>query len=215
MLYHYSSSYLTPVTERPKLTPRQQQYLQGLLRIAIHKALSLPAKYVLGGLSWLFLIVGTSVALSPYTLPDPSAALRPASMSAASVIKVSAEQKAPVLPGGPTGQLMPPGAFADPYTYANSYSHGQCTWYVAGRRQVPSNWGNAVTWYARARAAGWSVGTTPAIGAIAWTPAGSYGHVALVLAVDGAQVQISEMNYLGPYLIDKRWVPATDFKYIY
>jgi surface antigen len=103
------------------------------------------------------------------------------------------------------------------YTYGNSYARGQCTWYVAGRRPVPSNWGNAVSWYSRAQTAGWAVGTTPAIAAIAWTPQGYYGHVALVEDVDAqtGQVLISEMNYLGSYKLDKRWVPATTFKYIY
>lgn len=121
------------------------------------------------------------------------------------------------LPGGPTGQLLPPGSLAADRTYANSYSRGQCTWYVAGRRQLPNNWGNAVSWYYHATASGRAVGTTPAVGAIAWTPVGRYGHVALVEQVSsgGTQVYISEMNYRGVGVKSYRWVSAKSFKYIY
>lgn len=124
---------------------------------------------------------------------------------------------ASVLPDGPTGQLLPPGSMAPQGTYANGYSRGQCTWYVAGRRQIPGNWGNAVSWYYHAVANRWSVGTVPAVAAIAWTPRGYYGHVALVekVSTDGSQVYISEMNYRGPYIKSYRWVSAKAFKYIY
>jgi peptidoglycan DL-endopeptidase CwlO len=117
----------------------------------------------------------------------------------------------------PTGQILPPSAMAPPYTYANNYDWGQCTWYVAGRRRVPSNWGNAVSWYFRAQGAGWSVGATPAVGAIAWTPAGALGHVALVeqISTNYNQVYISEMNFDGEDIIDHRWVSTNSFKYIY
>jgi surface antigen len=103
------------------------------------------------------------------------------------------------------------------HTYPNTYSRGQCTWYVAGRRQVPDDWGNAVSWYYHAVAGGWSVGTIPAVAAIAWTAAGWYGHVALVEQVspDGKQVYISEMNSQGVGVKSFRWAPASAFKYIY
>jgi len=124
---------------------------------------------------------------------------------------------AKILPGGPTGQLLPPGTMAPPYTYPNSYTRGQCTWYVAGRRQIPPNWHNAVSWYYNASASGWSVGTTPAVAAIAWTPEGAYGHVALVEQVseDGTQVYVSEMNHPIAGRITYRWASAKSFKYIY
>jgi len=121
------------------------------------------------------------------------------------------------LPTGPSGQLMPPGTMAPDGTYRNTYTSGNCTWYVAGRRQVPSGWGNAVSWYYHATSSGWAVGTTPAIAAIAWTPAGSMGHVALVEGVsdDGQRVYISEMNYRGLGVKSYRWTSASSFKYIY
>jgi surface antigen len=107
-------------------------------------------------------------------------------------------------------------------TYRNSYARGQCTWYVAGRRQIPGNWGNAASWYYRALSSGWSVGATPAVAAIAWNPAytngsGPYGHVALVekISADGTQVYVSEMNYRGLGVKSYRWVSAKAFKYIY
>ena len=52
------------------------------------------------------------------------------------------------------------------------YSFGYCTYYVATRRSVPSNWGNANAWYYNAQVSGYSVGTAPVAGAIAWTGAG-------------------------------------------
>jgi surface antigen len=108
--------------------------------------------------------------------------------------------------------------YVAPYgTYANNYDPGQCTWYVATRRKVPSNWGNANTWYYMAGLAGWSEGSVPKVGAIAWTGAGYYGHVAIVTQVSGndSQVQVSEMNYYGPYARDTRWSSTSSFKYIY
>ncbi len=124
---------------------------------------------------------------------------------------------AQILPSGPTGQLLPPGTMAPFRTYANSYATGQCTWYVASRRQIPGGWGNASAWYYHAISAGWSVGTTPAVAAIAWTPSGYYGHVALVeqVSADGSEIYISEMNSRGIGVIDSRWVSAKQFKYIY
>jgi hypothetical protein len=121
------------------------------------------------------------------------------------------------LPQDPTGLILPPIPMAPDYTYQNNYDLGQCTWYVAGRRKVPSSWGNADTWYESAISDDWSVGTTPAVGAIAWTPAGYYGHVALVeqVSADTRSVYISEMNYDGVGIKSFRWVPVTFFKYIY
>ncbi len=52
----------------------------------------------------------------------------------------------------------------------NGYDWGNCTWYVATQISVPANWGNAATWAAGARAAGWHVNAAPSVGAIAQTP---------------------------------------------
>ncbi len=57
------------------------------------------------------------------------------------------------------------------------------------------NWGNANTWDDNARAAGYAVNNSPAVGALAQTDAGPFGHVAVVEAVQGGSVVVSEMNY--------------------
>ncbi len=86
----------------------------------------------------------------------------------------------------------------------NGYDYGYCTWYAANRRAevgkpVPANLGNASTWKVIAQRAGIPVGSTPAAGAVIWTPPRDYyGHVGYVEEVfpDGS-VRISEMNTRG------------------
>jgi surface antigen len=99
---------------------------------------------------------------------------------------------------------------------ANGYAFGYCTYYVASRRSIPSFWGNASSWYYNAQASGFSVGSAPATGAIAWSGAGYYGHVAYVEAVSGDMVTVSEMNYNGGWdRVSRRTVSASSFRYIY
>lgn len=100
-------------------------------------------------------------------------------------------------------------------SYANTYSPGYCTWFVASRRSVPSGWGNARNWLANARASGFGTGSVPQVGAIAWTGVGSMGHVGLVTGVNGSQVTITEMNYAGFGVISTRVANASEFQYIY
>lgn len=85
------------------------------------------------------------------------------------------------------------------YNGANGYDFGYCTWYVANRIAVPSNWGNANTWDSLAPSSGWVVRTTPSVGAIAQTDRGAFGHVAVVTAVspDGTKIKYSDMNGLA------------------
>ena len=98
----------------------------------------------------------------------------------------------------------------------NSYALGYCTYYVASRRAVPSNWGNANTWYYNAQASGFSVGSVPVAGAIAWTGAGYFGHVAYVESVSGNTITISEMNFNGNWNHRTyRTASASSFRYIY
>jgi surface antigen len=70
---------------------------------------------------------------------------------------------------------------------------------------------NAVNWGPRARAIGVPVDTNPAVGSIAWSNSGAFGHVAWVSAVDGGNVTIEEYNrdYHGHY--STRTVPAASF----
>ncbi len=99
-------------------------------------------------------------------------------------------------------------------SFANTYTRGQCTWYVASRRQVPNNWGNAYTWLFRARAAGYATGSEPRAGAIGWERG---NHVVYVESVNAnGTVNISEMNWGGrPGVVHYRTTPASRFLYIY
>ena len=82
---------------------------------------------------------------------------------------------------------------------ASSYPVGECTWGVKSQLSwVGPYWGNANQWVASARAEGFSVGTTPQVGAVAVWVGGAYGHVAVVTAVESStNIQVSESNYLG------------------
>jgi surface antigen len=88
-----------------------------------------------------------------------------------------------------------------------TYPVGQCTWWVAEHRpDLPffkGRSGDALNWARTAAAQGFPVGRTPKVGAVAvFQPgqygAGSFGHVALVLAVKGKKMRISEAGFRGP-----------------
>lgn len=99
---------------------------------------------------------------------------------------------------------------------SNGYAYGYCTYYVAGRRSIPGFWGDARNWYYNAQASGFSVGSTPVPGAIAWSGAGYYGHVAYVESVNGNSVTVSEMNFNGGWnRVSYRTTSASTFRYIY
>lgn len=102
----------------------------------------------------------------------------------------------------------------------NGYTPGYCTWYVASRVHVPTNWGNANTWAYYARLSGWTVTSVPIVGAIAQTGVGWGGHVAYVEAVspDGKMIQYSDMNGIAGYgrVGYSGWTPSSHFQnYIY
>jgi N-acetylmuramoyl-L-alanine amidase len=133
----------------------------------------------------------------------------------------------------PDGKIVPVATAAAGYGYSsgfawgsgplyggNGYIRGYCTWYVANRIAVPSNWGNARTWDTGAAATGWTVSSVPRAGAIAQTDRGSEGHVAVVEAVseDGAMIKYSDMNGLAGWnrVGYSDWVSASKFEhYIY
>lgn len=95
----------------------------------------------------------------------------------------------------------------------NSYTWGQCTWYVKNMRpDLPNNLGNGGSWVANAAAQGLPTGSAPRVGAVAEEP----GHVAYVEAVSGGMISISEMNYAGGVgQVHRRTVPAANYRYIY
>jgi surface antigen len=118
--------------------------------------------------------------------------------------------------GASTSRASGPIALTHYAFSGNGYAIGYCTYYVASRRAIPSNWGNANQWYYNAQASGFSVGSVPVPGAIAWTGAGYYGHVAYVESVSGGMVTVSEMNFNGNWnRVTSRTVSASSFRYIY
>lgn len=95
--------------------------------------------------------------------------------------------------------------YANAAAVGNRYDYGYCTWYAYNRRAelgrpVGSFWGNAATWAGFARASGYVVNNTPAVGAVMQDSysAGGYGHVAVVESMGGdGSITISEMNFAG------------------
>ncbi len=83
---------------------------------------------------------------------------------------------------------------------------GECTWYVAQRRNIP--WGgNANMWLYNAASMGAKIGRTPIPGAILVTSESRrYGHVAYVEKVEGDRFLVSEMNFYRFGRVDQRWL---------
>jgi surface antigen len=92
----------------------------------------------------------------------------------------------------------------------------ECTsfaaWALASRNgfNMPFN-DNANRWGDRARALGYHVDGSPAVGSIAWSDAGRYGHVAYVVDVSGGTVTIEEYNHDGAGHYGRRAVAASAF----
>lgn len=98
----------------------------------------------------------------------------------------------------------------------NLYTSGQCTYYVFDKRAADGNtistfWGDAKNWASQASSSGFKVDHKPAKGAIFQTTSGFYGHVAYVENVNSnGSVRISEMNYIAPYIVSSRTIPASE-----
>ncbi|NMM98838.1 CHAP domain-containing protein [Bifidobacterium olomucense] len=101
--------------------------------------------------------------------------------------------------------------------YGNAYVAGQCTWWAYDRRKqmginTPSYLGNGGDWWRTAPSYGLRVDHNPEVGAaLSFLPGqdgadGTYGHVAVVEAVNGdGTFVISEMNALaGPFNTNSR-----------
>jgi len=111
---------------------------------------------------------------------------------------------------------------ADPW----NYYYRQCTSFVAWRlnqvngiafhnRYMGINFGNANSWDDAAIAKGITVNNIPAVGAVAQTDAGPYGHVAWVSAVNDDEVTIEEYNYSVKGAYNTRTVKKSAFVYIH
>lgn len=120
------------------------------------------------------------------------------------------------------------------YGSSNGYDFGYCTWYAANRRAalgrpVPSNLGNARTWYRAAVSVGLPAGFSPQPGAVMVNEGGNHVSIVEVVNSDGS-AWISEMNSYGqvsmtdptPYggwdRVNYKLIPASsvgNYKYIY
>lgn len=117
---------------------------------------------------------------------------------------------------------------ADTGDTGNAYPWGQCTWWAYERRHqlglpAGSHFGNAASWAASATALGYTVDTTPTVGAIVVFAPGQvgahpvYGHVAVVEQVhDDGSATISESNVQGLGVISNRTLAnANQYTYIH
>ena len=89
---------------------------------------------------------------------------------------------------------------------SHTFYAGQCTSYVASKKTIP--WGgNAGQWLNNAAAEGYKTSSAPKTGAIVVTNESRSGHVAIVEAVKGDKILVSEMNYAGWGKITTREIP--------
>ncbi len=116
--------------------------------------------------------------------------------------------------GGPPGMwntTVAEGLQAAAKNHDQSYSAGQCTFYVArSLGYIPGGLGNAADWAHNAAEQGFQVNDAPAVGtAVVWGAnqggASADGHVAVVTAVNAdGTFQVSEMNVKGQWVADTR-----------
>jgi surface antigen len=107
------------------------------------------------------------------------------------------------------------------YGLSHGYPYGQCTWWVAQQRAIPSL-GNAKDWLSNAAASGFPVcrGSycTPQVGAVISLKGSPLGHVAYVERLTDGKVIFSEMNYIGWGKMNYRSLKIGDYRilgYIY
>jgi len=108
------------------------------------------------------------------------------------------------------------------YGKSHIYPYGQCTWWVAQKRPIPSL-GNARDWLNKAVLFGLPVCKgnycQPQIGAVISVRTGnSLGHVGYVERVEDGKVIFSEMNYIGWGKVNYRSLKIGDLRilgYVY
>jgi surface antigen len=67
-------------------------------------------------------------------------------------------------------------------------------------------YGNAIDWWPNARSYGYPEGSMPVPGAIMVSRESSIGHVAYVESVSGNSFTVSEMNWSGWDVVDRRTI---------
>jgi surface antigen len=91
----------------------------------------------------------------------------------------------------------------------NPYIYGFCTWWVAKEKGITQIYGDAKYWPVNS--------SVPAVGAIIVTYENRYyGHVGIIREINGTQVKIEEMNYVGwnrvsTRIVDYRTLPVKGF----
>jgi LysM repeat protein len=151
---------------------------------------------------------------------DPSIVLDYNSLTSNSPLAAGTFLQVP-LQAAPVGALIAsrfvvaePGIPGVPSSHgSDTYPYGQCTWYVANRRDVTWS-GNAITWWWNAAGIR-PEGHVPVQGAIVVIRTGWVGHVAYVEHVnDDGSFMVAEMNYWanggGWGRVDHRTLSAQD-----
>lgn len=87
---------------------------------------------------------------------------------------------------------------------------GQCTNYVMYKVPILRSYimGNGGQYIASARRYGFGTGNQPVAGGLVVTTEARVGHVAYVEAVGNNSITISEMNYVGPFVVSRRTIPV-------
>jgi surface antigen len=91
----------------------------------------------------------------------------------------------------------------DPWSFYNRECTSFVAWCLTSRNGISdftngykgTHFGNANTWGSAARQVGIAVDMNPAVGSVAWSDSGKYGHVTWVSGVSGNNVTIEEYNY--------------------
>lgn len=115
-------------------------------------------------------------------------------------------------------------AFADQWGMYICECVSYAAWRVYSAYGYMPYWGgrgNAKQWPANARAAGYTVSSTPKVGSVGISMGGAYGHAVWVEAVSGNRVYISQYNArnaatnnrAGEY--SEQWVDQGMYQYIY
>jgi len=87
---------------------------------------------------------------------------------------------------------------------------GWCTWYANKMRpDLPNGMGNARDYLRSARAAGMATGSVARPGAIFVSGESGWGHVGYVQSVSGGTMTVTEMNYVGRYVVNSRTVSTS------
>ena len=98
---------------------------------------------------------------------------------------------------------------------AGYYDWGWCTYGAWSLTGWAGPWGDAHLWDDNARRDGHVVSSIPTIGSIFVDNSGRYGHVGVVVAVNGATVTVKDMNYQSFGQWTTREVATNRFVYIY